>query len=56
LIPLDTPKAPDCHWLIADHIALKEMGVSLQTWRHRETIFRPTDDTEAIVVFERVTP
>ena len=56
LIPLDTPNAPECHWLIADHIALDEMDVSLHTWRHRETIFRPTDDGEAIVVFERVIP
>jgi hypothetical protein len=25
-------------------------------WRERETIFRPTDDGEAIVVYERITP
>ena len=56
LIPLDAPNAPECHWLIADHIALDETEVSLHTWRQRETIFRPTDDGEAIVVFERVVP
>jgi hypothetical protein len=56
LIPLETPLSPACPWLIADLQALDEVDVSLQNWRHLETIFRPTDDGEAIVVFERVQP
>jgi 4-amino-4-deoxy-L-arabinose transferase-like glycosyltransferase len=56
LVPLDEPQAQACPWLITDHLALEELDVSLQTWRHRETIFRPSDEGEAIVVFERVNP
>ena len=56
LVPLAEPQAQACPWLITDHLALEELDVSLQTWRHRETIFRPSDEGEAIVVFERVNP
>jgi len=56
MVPLGEPHAQACPWLIADHLTLEEVDVSLQTWRHRETIFRPSDDGEAIVVFERVNP
>ena len=54
LIPLGTPKTPDCPWLIADHLAVLLQAPSVTQWRERETIFRPTDDGEAIVVYERV--
>jgi hypothetical protein len=56
LIPLQAPLAPPCPWLIVDLQAVNQMKVSLQHWRQRETIYRPTDDGEAIVVFERVQP
>jgi hypothetical protein len=56
LVPLDEPHAQACPWLIVDHLALEEVDVSLQTWRYKETIFRPSDEGEAVVVFERVNP
>jgi len=56
LIPWGTPKTPDCPWLIADHLAVVMHPPSPSLWRERETIFRPTDDGEAIVVYERIQP
>ena len=56
LIPLQAPHAPACPWLIVDLQVIDEVKVSLQHWRQLETIYRPTDDGEAIVVFERVQP
>lgn len=57
LVPLDAPDAPACTWLIADRLAVEQHDdISRQTWRLRETIFRPTDDGEAIMVFERTVP
>lgn len=56
LIPVGTPHTPPCPWLIADHLAVVAQRPSAAQWRERDTIFRPTDDGEAIVVYERVTP
>jgi 4-amino-4-deoxy-L-arabinose transferase-like glycosyltransferase len=57
LVPLDTANAPTCTWLIADSLAIEQQdNISRQTWRLRDTIFRPTDDSEAIMVFERTVP
>ena len=56
LIPLGTPKTAACPWLIADHLAVAQQTPPASQWRERETIFRPTDDGEAIVVYERVNP
>jgi len=56
LIPLGTPKTLACPWLITDHLAVAQQAPPAAQWRERETIFRPTDDGEAIVVYERVNP
>ena len=57
LIPVNASNAPQCAWLIADHLAMTQRDdISRETWRLRETIFRPTDDGEAIMVFERAVP
>lgn len=56
LIALGTPQTPNCPWLIADHLAVVQQPPPASQWRERETVFRPTDDGEAIVVYERITP
>jgi hypothetical protein len=56
LIPWGTPKTPSCPWLIADHLAVVMQPPTASQWRVRETIFRPTDDGEAIVLYERIAP
>lgn len=56
LIALGTPQTPHCPWLIADHLAVAQQPPPASQWRERTTIFRPTDDGEAITVYERITP
>jgi hypothetical protein len=51
-----TPPTTLCPWLIADHLAAAQQPPPATQWLERETIFRPTDDGEAIVVYERLTP
>jgi hypothetical protein len=50
------PPTAQCPWLIADHLAAAQQPPSAAQWRERDTIFRPTDDGEAIVVYERLLP
>lgn len=59
LMPWDTATSastPACPWLIADHLAAAQQPPPATLWLERETIFRPTDDGEAIVVYERLSP
>jgi len=56
LIAMGSPKAAACPWLIADHLAVAQQAPPAAQWLERATVFRPTDDGEAIVVYERIHP